>query len=154
MFSLGWQETVVIFVLALLLFGPKKLPELGKTIGKAMTEFRRASAELKSTFDREMQTIEKETQDLKQTAQQYQNEVSGYQYDDYHNSSYYNSEYNGYSTDESSPVGTQATTGADSTNGSTAPDGETVARTTDAVDPNGEAAKTEDDKRPTGAVQS
>ena len=34
---LGWQEMMVIFVLALLIFGPKKLPELGKTIGKAMT---------------------------------------------------------------------------------------------------------------------
>jgi sec-independent protein translocase protein TatA len=50
---LGWQETVFIFVLALLVFGPKKLPELGKTIGKALTEFR-ASSELKSTWDREM----------------------------------------------------------------------------------------------------
>ena len=48
---LGWQETIFILVLALLIFGPKKLPELGKTIGKAMTEFRRASSELKSTFD-------------------------------------------------------------------------------------------------------
>jgi sec-independent protein translocase protein TatA len=50
---LGWQETIFIFVLALLIFGPKKLPELGKTIGKAMTEFRRASSELRSTWDRE-----------------------------------------------------------------------------------------------------
>ena len=53
---LGWQETVFIFFLALLLFGPKKLPELGRTLGKAMTEFRRASSELKATFDREMKT--------------------------------------------------------------------------------------------------
>ena len=59
---LGWQETVFIFVLALLIFGPKKLPELGKTIGKAMTEFRRASSELKSTFDREMSNLERETE--------------------------------------------------------------------------------------------
>jgi sec-independent protein translocase protein TatA len=59
---LGWQETVFIFLLALLIFGPKKLPELGKTLGKAMTEFRRASNELKSTFDREMSNLERETQ--------------------------------------------------------------------------------------------
>ena len=45
---LGVPETIFIFVLALLIFGPKKLPELGKTIGKAMTEFRRASSELKA----------------------------------------------------------------------------------------------------------
>jgi len=56
------QEMIVIFVLALLIFGPKKLPELGKTLGKAMTEFRRASSELKSTFDREMSNLERETE--------------------------------------------------------------------------------------------
>ena len=46
--SLGVPEMVFIFVLALLLFGPKKLPEVGRTIGKAMSEFRRASSELKA----------------------------------------------------------------------------------------------------------
>ena len=40
--TLGMQEMIVIFMLALVLFGPKKLPELGRTIGKAITEFRRA----------------------------------------------------------------------------------------------------------------
>src|SRR5215813_8994350 len=59
---IGMQEMIVIFVLALLIFGPKKLPELGKTLGKAMTEFRRASNELKSTFDREMSNLERETE--------------------------------------------------------------------------------------------
>ena len=49
--TLGMQEIVFIFILALLLFGPKKLPELGRTFGKALTEFRRAQNELKSTFD-------------------------------------------------------------------------------------------------------
>jgi len=58
---LGISETIFIFILALLMFGPKKLPELGKTIGKAMGEFKRASSELKETFEREMQTIERET---------------------------------------------------------------------------------------------
>ena len=54
---LGWQETVFIFVLALLIFGPKKLPELGKTLGKAITEFRRASSELKNTWEREVSNL-------------------------------------------------------------------------------------------------
>jgi sec-independent protein translocase protein TatA len=58
----GMQEMIFIFVLALLIFGPKKLPELGKTLGKAMTEFRRASNELKTTFDREMSNLERETE--------------------------------------------------------------------------------------------
>jgi sec-independent protein translocase protein TatA len=51
MFTLGVPEMAVIFILALVLFGPKKLPELGRTIGKAMTEFRRASNDLKANFD-------------------------------------------------------------------------------------------------------
>jgi len=48
--TLGVQEMIVIFLVALVLFGPKKLPELGKTIGKALTEFRRHSNDLKATF--------------------------------------------------------------------------------------------------------
>jgi len=116
MFSLGWQETVFIFVLALLIFGPKKLPELGKTIGKALTEFRRASSELKSTFDREMAAIEQEHQSLKQVTNEYSPDT--YNYD----SSYYDGEYQNYdstdsTTPESSPVGAAADQGADSNTG-------------------------------------
>ena len=58
---LGIQEMIFIFVFALIIFGPKKLPELGRTFGKGMAEFRRASNELKSTFNREMENIERET---------------------------------------------------------------------------------------------
>jgi len=84
--TLGWQETVVIFLLALLLFGPKKLPELGRTLGKAMTEFRRASNELKATFDREMKSLEQETESLKQVANQYQYDTYNYDYSSYESS--------------------------------------------------------------------
>jgi TatA/E family protein of Tat protein translocase len=66
--TVGVQEMIVIFVLALVLFGPKKLPELGRTIGKAITEFRRASNDLKATFEREMQTLERENQSISQVA--------------------------------------------------------------------------------------
>ena len=66
--TLGGQEIAVIFILALVLFGPKKLQELGRTIGKAITEFRRATNDLKSTFEREMQTLERESQSLSQVA--------------------------------------------------------------------------------------
>ena len=69
MLTVGPQEMIVIFILALVLFGPKKLPELGRTIGKAITEFRRASNDLKATFEREMQTLERETQSIGQVAQ-------------------------------------------------------------------------------------
>lgn len=51
----------VIALLALLLFGPKKLPELGRMLGKGLTEFRRAKNELKSTFESHMQELERET---------------------------------------------------------------------------------------------
>src|SRR6266853_6837328 len=63
---LGVQEMIVIFLVALVLFGPKKLPELGKTIAKAMTEFRRAQSDLKATYEREMQAIERENESLKE----------------------------------------------------------------------------------------
>src|SRR4051812_33483672 len=78
--TLGVPEMIVIFILALLLFGPKKLPELGRTIGKAMTEFRRASNELKQTFDREMRTLEQETESIKQIASPNLNDTYNYDY--------------------------------------------------------------------------
>jgi TatA/E family protein of Tat protein translocase len=53
MFDLGMQELIVIFIVALLVFGPKKLPELGKTLGKAMHELRRAFQGVKNQMDSE-----------------------------------------------------------------------------------------------------
>jgi sec-independent protein translocase protein TatA len=73
--TLGVQEMLVIFLVALVLFGPKKLPELGRTIGKALTEFRRASNDLKATFDREMQTLERESIELKETTRQIASDI-------------------------------------------------------------------------------
>ena len=63
----GVPEMIMIFIVALVLFGPKKLPELGRTVAKAITEFRRASNELKASFEREMHNLERETEALKQT---------------------------------------------------------------------------------------
>ncbi len=114
--SLGTQEMVVIFVLALVLFGPKKLPELGKTVAKALAEFRRASSELKSTFEREMNAIERESESLKEVSTQYQNQI----YSDY-DSSYYDSGAYGYDSydsntaDSTSTVSASASQGAEST---------------------------------------
>src|SRR5687768_12075136 len=51
MFDIGLQEMLVISVLALLVFGPSKLPELGRMVGRAMREFRRASDEFRSTVE-------------------------------------------------------------------------------------------------------
>ncbi|MDD5559309.1 twin-arginine translocase TatA/TatE family subunit [Candidatus Methylomirabilis sp.] len=58
MFGLGMQELIVIFVIALLVFGPGKLPELGRSLGRAMAEFRRASEELKEGLTAELSTEE------------------------------------------------------------------------------------------------
>jgi sec-independent protein translocase protein TatA len=92
---LGWQETIFIFLLALLIFGPKKLPELGRNIGKALTEFRRASSELRATFDREMANIEKETSPIKDEAAKLGTDLHNTVYD---NNSYPHDDY-GYSYD-------------------------------------------------------
>lgn len=58
--NLGFPEMVFLFLLALLIFGPKKLPEIGRQIGKALGEFRRASNEFKSQLETEMREIELE----------------------------------------------------------------------------------------------
>ena len=57
---LGLPELIFIFVIALLIFGPKRLPELGRTVGKAFSEFRRASEELKRTVNVEMAALDEE----------------------------------------------------------------------------------------------
>lgn len=132
---LGWQETVFIFLLALLIFGPKKLPELGKTIGKALTEFRRASSELKSTWDREMVNLERENESLKDVTNSYQNEISSATYDSSYDSSYYDSGYNGNESYEStasnsSTVSASAPQGAESQTEATPEGSATVAAST------------------------
>lgn len=57
---IGVQEMMGIFLIALLLFGPKKLPELGRMLGKGLSEFRRAKNELKNTFESHLQELERE----------------------------------------------------------------------------------------------
>ena len=59
MFDLGIQELVVIFIVALLVFGPKRLPEIGRTLGKAMIELRKAFQGVKSQMDTEFNLMDK-----------------------------------------------------------------------------------------------
>jgi TatA/E family protein of Tat protein translocase len=110
---LGFSETVFIFVLALLVFGPKKLPELGKTIGKAMSEFRRASSELKATFDREMTQIERENESLKEVTRQYAIEEPSYNHDSYYDDGSYGSPSYDYNAADDTSVSASAPQGAD-----------------------------------------
>lgn len=58
---LGFTEIIFILVLALLLFGPRRLPELGRTLARGLAEFRRASTDLRSTIEDEMRNLEHET---------------------------------------------------------------------------------------------
>lgn len=58
--SIGVPELIIIFVVALIVFGPRKLPELGKSLGKGLAEFRKASNELRSTFEEEVRNTEGE----------------------------------------------------------------------------------------------
>ena len=52
--SLGWQELFFIGMIALIVFGPRKLPQMARTIGKAMAEFRKATNEFKDTWQKEV----------------------------------------------------------------------------------------------------
>ena len=58
MFDIGLQELILIFVIALLVFGPKNLPQLGRSLGRAMREFKKASAEFESTIRTNLQIDE------------------------------------------------------------------------------------------------
>ena len=56
--SIGMPELLIIFVIALIIFGPRKLPELGRSLGRSLNEFKRASNELKSTLEEEIRLDE------------------------------------------------------------------------------------------------
>jgi sec-independent protein translocase protein TatB len=64
--NLGMPEMIFIFLLALVIFGPKKLPELGRQLGKALAEFKKASNDFKNQLEVEMMNIELEERAKKQ----------------------------------------------------------------------------------------
>jgi len=59
--SIGMPELIIILTLALIIFGPRKLPELGRSLGKSLGEFKRASNELRNTLDEEIRIEEEQT---------------------------------------------------------------------------------------------
>jgi TatA/E family protein of Tat protein translocase len=70
--SIGGPELILILIVALIIFGPRKLPELGKSLGRGIAEFRKASQEFKTTLEREIES-EKDgsgVQEVKQLAQE------------------------------------------------------------------------------------
>ncbi len=68
--NVGVPELIFIFILALLVFGPRKLPELGRTLGKALAEFRRASAEMRGALEQEMRELERHAQEVESKARE------------------------------------------------------------------------------------
>ena len=66
--SVGLPELIVIFTIALIIFGPRKLPEIGKTLGKSLAEFKRASNELKNTLEEEIRIEDRKQATTQQPA--------------------------------------------------------------------------------------
>jgi sec-independent protein translocase protein TatA len=84
--SIGMPELLIILTLALIIFGPRKLPELGRSLGKSLGEFKRASNELRNTLDEEIRIEEErshrpprpaETPAPKPTASDFTDEAGG-----------------------------------------------------------------------------
>lgn len=66
MFDLGIQELIVIFIVVLLVFGPKRLPEIGYTLGKALNEIKKAFQDAKSEMEKEINEVKETVEDVKQ----------------------------------------------------------------------------------------
>lgn len=56
--SIGMPELIIILVIALIIFGPRKLPELGKSLGRSLNEFKKASTDLQNTLEQEIKIEE------------------------------------------------------------------------------------------------
>ena len=74
--SIGMPELILIFVVALLVFGPKKLPELGKSLGKGLAEFKKASEDLKKTIEDEIEQGKQEADAIKQQVAEVRNSLT------------------------------------------------------------------------------
>jgi sec-independent protein translocase protein TatA len=64
---IGMPELIIILVIALIIFGPRKLPELGKSLGRSLNEFKRASTELQNTLEQEIRLEEQKERPVKET---------------------------------------------------------------------------------------
>ena len=90
--GLGMPEVVLILVIALIVFGPRKLPELGKSLGQAMQQFRRASDDFKRTWEQEVELDKVRKTDTATISSSH----------DYSSSNSYNDPYNPYGSEADS----------------------------------------------------
>ena len=74
--SIGMPELILIFVVALLVFGPKRLPDIGKSLGKGLAEFKRASEDLKKTIEDEIEQGKKEAASVKEQVSEVKNTIA------------------------------------------------------------------------------
>ena len=111
----AWDKMVLIFIVVLVLFGPKELPKVAKTIAKFMNDFKRASSELKETWQRELSALEQETQEIRKDLTAETDKLtqpgSGYNESYYHHDSSYDYGAYGY-PDSSSEAATAASVAA------------------------------------------
>lgn len=68
--SIGMPELIIILVIALIIFGPRKLPELGKSLGRSLNEFKRASTDLQNTLEQEIKLEEQKERSTKEKEQE------------------------------------------------------------------------------------
>jgi TatA/E family protein of Tat protein translocase len=66
--SIGMPELIIILVIALIIFGPRKLPELGKSLGRSLNEFKKASNDLQNTLEQEIKIEEQKEREAKDKA--------------------------------------------------------------------------------------
>jgi TatA/E family protein of Tat protein translocase len=101
----SWDKMVLVFLVVLVLFGPKELPKIARTIAKFMNDFKRARSELQETWQRELSALEHETQDIRKEldiTNDLTQTSAGYTDTSYHHDSSY--DYGAYGYPDSSSV--------------------------------------------------